>query len=56
MTLTRLANKMLFGLTATDPLSYVLATAILGVATIAAGYFPALRASRVHVMAALRHE
>lgn len=56
MILTRLANNMLFGLTAADPVSYVMATAILGVATIAAGYFPALRASRVHVMAALRHE
>jgi predicted permease len=56
MTLTRLATNMLFGLTATDPVSYVLATATLGVATLAAAYFPALRASRVHVMAALRHE
>jgi ABC-type antimicrobial peptide transport system permease subunit len=56
MTLTRLAKNMLFGLTASDPVLYLMATAILGGATLAAGYFPALRASRVHPMVALRHE
>jgi predicted permease len=56
MTLTRLAKNMLFGLTATDPVLYLMATAILGGATLAAGCFPALRASRVQPMVALRHE
>jgi predicted permease len=54
--LTRLVQTQLYGLTAHDPLT--LATATLGLAAIAcaAGYIPAIRASRVDAMTALRYE
>jgi predicted permease len=45
---------MLFGLTWSDPASFVGALGILVVAAAAAGYFPALRASRVDPSVALR--
>ena len=53
---SRWVESMLFGLKPTDPLAIVAAVALLaGVAHIAA-YVPALRASRVDPMVALRHE
>jgi predicted permease len=54
--LSRFANSMLFGVTATDPTAFVLAAAALAATTLAAGFLPALRASRVQPMAALRCE
>jgi predicted permease len=54
--LTRFANSMLFGVTATDPTAFALAAGALATATLAAGFLPALRASRVEPMAALRCE
>ncbi len=54
--LTRFANSMLFGVTATDPTAFMLAAGALAAATLAAGFLPALRASRVEPMAALRCE
>jgi ABC-type antimicrobial peptide transport system permease subunit len=54
--LTRLVQAQLYGLTAHDP--FTLAVATLGVAAVAcaAGYIPAIRASRVDAMTALRYE
>ncbi len=54
--LTRFVQTQLYGLTAHDP--YTLALATLGLAAVAcaAGYIPALRASRVDAMNALRYE
>jgi ABC-type antimicrobial peptide transport system permease subunit len=54
--LTRFAKSMLFGVTPTDPIAFSLAACALAAATLAAGFLPALRASRIDPMAALRHE
>jgi len=54
--LTRFAKSMLFGVTPTDPVAFALAACALAVATLAAGFLPALRASRIDPMSALRHE
>ncbi len=52
----QLVSSLLFGLDPTDPMSIGSATAILSLATIAAGSLPVLRASRVEPTVALRLE
>lgn len=54
--LTRFVQTQLFGITAHDPMTLVLASAALLAVALAAGYIPALRASRVDAMHALRYE
>jgi ABC-type antimicrobial peptide transport system permease subunit len=53
---TRSIASMLYGLQSTDPLTILVATALLVAAAALAGYLPARRASRLDPMAALRHE
>ncbi len=54
--LGRLAASLLFGLSGHDPLVIALSVLSLGVVAMGAGYIPALRASRVDPMTALRYE
>lgn len=54
--LTRLLAGFLFGVTATDPLSFVLAAIFLVMVVLTASYLPARRASRIDPAAALRAE
>ena len=56
MLLTRYVEAQLFGRPPNDPRTLGLATAILIVVAALAGYFPALRASRVNPIRALRYE
>jgi predicted permease len=53
---SRLVKSMLFGLTPTDPATILGAASVLATAALLAAYLPALRASRVDPMTALRHE
>jgi len=56
LVLTGLAGKILFGLTPTDPSVFLVAASVLAVAAVLAGWLPAVRASRVDPLVALRHE
>ena len=52
----RLIASQLYGVSARDPLTYVAIAALLGVVALAASGIPALRATRIDPMAALRTE
>ena len=54
--LGRAASSLLFGLGGSDPLALGAATVVLTAVAFGAGYLPALRASRVDPMQALRYE
>lgn len=54
--LTGALSSLLFGISARDPLTFVLAPALLGVVAIAATYLPARRASRTNPLTAIRSE
>ena len=53
---TRLMERLLFGVSATDPITFVAAVVTLGIASVAATCVPALRAARVAPVIALRCE
>jgi len=54
--LTRFLKDLLFGVTSTDVLTFSGVSLLLGVVALAACFFPALRATQVDPMAALRNE
>jgi putative ABC transport system permease protein len=54
--LTRLMSKMLFGVSATDPLTFVSIAGLLSVIALLACYLPARKATKVDPLIALRTE
>jgi ABC-type antimicrobial peptide transport system permease subunit len=56
LALTRLVQAQLYGITPFDPMTLGLAALGLAAVACAAGFVPALRASRVDAMNALRYE
>ena len=54
--LTRLMGSLLFGISATDPLTFFLAATLLLIAALVASFIPARRAATVNPMSALRNE
>jgi predicted permease len=56
LALTKLMQSLVYGMESVDPLALVLATAVIGLATLLACWLPALRATKVNPLEALRTE
>jgi putative ABC transport system permease protein len=54
--LTRVMSTLLFGVSATDPTTFVSISVVLIAVAVLASYIPALRATRIDPMLALRYE
>ncbi|HEX6728945.1 MAG TPA: hypothetical protein VF074_02995, partial [Pyrinomonadaceae bacterium] len=53
---TRLMNSLLYGVSPTDPITFVLVALLLTLVAIASCWIPARRATRVDPILALRNE
>ena len=53
---TRVMKELLFGVSATDPLTFGAVASLLAAVTLMASYIPALRATKVDPIVALRCE
>jgi predicted permease len=56
LAITRLVSSLLFGISATDPLTFFVVAVLLSLVALAATYIPARRAIRVDPVTALRYE
>ena len=56
LALGRTAQSLLFGLAPHDPVVVIGSVVVLSLVALGAGFLPALRASRIDPMAALRYE
>jgi putative ABC transport system permease protein len=53
---TQAMKKMLFGVSASDPATYAIVVALLGLVALAASWIPAARAARIDPIVVLREE
>jgi putative ABC transport system permease protein len=56
LAITRVMSSLLFGISATDPLTFVGVSLLLGTVALLASYIPTRRAMRLDPTEALRHE